>query len=133
MKVCLITATKNRHRQLERIVRFVLNQTSPNWVHLIYNNSKEILRLNKHLSPEKFILINSPLNFHTKKPYDNLGDIYTDAIKYVPADCDVINFMDDDDIFFPNHVEEGLKGLVKGQLTAYKPQKSWFRYLKQLS
>lgn len=35
MKVCLITATKNRHKQLERVVRFVLDQTSDNWTHLI--------------------------------------------------------------------------------------------------
>ena len=130
MKVCLITATKNRHRQLERVVRFVLNQTSDNWVHLIYNNASEILKLDDNLPKNKFILINNNISLKTGEPYKTLGEIYTDILKCIPEDCDVINFMDDDDIFLPNHVEEGLKGLERGGLLAYKPEKSWFKYAK---
>lgn len=130
MKVCLVTATKNRHKQLERIVRFVLNQTSNNWVHLIYNNSSEALTLSEELPKDKFILINKNLSSKTNKPYTTLGEIYSDILEYIPEDCDVINFMDDDDIFLPNHVEEGLKGLEKSGMKAYKPQKSWFKYLQ---
>jgi hypothetical protein len=48
-------------------------------------------------------------------------------MQFVPADTEVINFMDDDDVFFPNHVEEGVKGLIKGGKIAYKPQKSYYR------
>lgn len=132
MKVCLVTATKRRHRQLERLVRFVINQTSDDWTHLIYNNAPESLRLNANLPTDKFILINSPINVTTHKPYTNLGDIYTDAIKYIPEDCDVVNFMDDDDVFFPNHVEEGLKGLIRGGVKAYKPKKSWYKNLRDI-
>lgn len=127
MKVCLITATKNRHRQLERVVRFALNQTSNDWVHLIYNNADLPLRLNSNLPQDKFILINKSLCSSTKKPYNNLGDIYNDIIPFIPEDCDVVNFMDDDDIFFPTHVEEGIKGMIRGGLTAYKPLKSWYK------
>lgn len=133
MKVCILTATKRRHKQLERVVRFMLNQTYDNWVHLIYNNAEEPLVLDTSLPKEKFILINNNISSRTGKKYENLGDIYTDALKYVPEDVDVITFGDDDDIFFPNHLEEGIKGLQKGGKTAYKPQKSWFRYLKDLS
>jgi hypothetical protein len=133
MKVCLITATKNRHTQLERIVRFVLNQTSQNWTHLIYNNSPISQRLNKNLPEDKFVLVNNHIKLGTTENYKTLGEIYTDALKFVPEDCDVINFMDDDDIFFPDHVEEGLKGLEKGGKAAYKPKKSWYRYLNDLS
>jgi len=130
MKVCLITATKNRHRQLERVVKFALNQTSNNWVHLIYNNASDALRLNENLPKDKFILVNKSLSTKTGKPYQTLGEIYTDIIEYIPEDCDVINFMDDDDVFLTNHVEEGLKGLERGGLKAYKPEKSWFKYGK---
>jgi len=130
MKVCLITATKNRHTQLERVVRFVLEQTSSDWVHLIYNNAIRPLRLNNNLPKDKFILVNKHTFSTTGQPYTNLGDIYTDAMEYVPEDCDVINFVDDDDIYMPTHVEEGLKGLESSGLLAYKPKKSWYRYLR---
>lgn len=130
MKVCLITATRDRHKQLERVVRFVLNQTYPDWVHLIYNNSPTPQRLNINLPKDKFILVNHSTSFRTKKPYSTLGDIYTDILQFIPEDCDVINFMDDDDIYMPDHVEEGVKGMLKGELEAYKPKKSYYRYLQ---
>lgn len=128
LKVCLITATKNRHRQLERLVRFVLNQTYTNWTHLIFNNASSPLRLNTNLDSNKFLLINKSLSSKTGKSYTTLGDIYNDIIPFIPEDCDVINFMDDDDVFMPNHVEEGIKGLERGRKKAYKPQKSWYKH-----
>lgn len=130
MKVCLVTATKDRHKQLERVVRFSLDQTYDNWVHLIYNNSTTIQRLNHNL-PDKFILVNKSLCTRTGKPYGNLGDIYTDILEFIPKDVDVINFMDDDDIFLTNHVEEGVKGLIRGGLVAYKPKRSWYKHGKR--
>lgn len=130
MKVCLITATRDRHKQLERVVRFALDQTYDNWVHLIYNNSPISQRLNNNLPKDKFILVNNFLGLKTGKPYQTLGDIYNDILHFVPEDVDVINFMDDDDVFLQNHVEEGVKGLQRGGLTAYKPQKSWYKHLK---
>lgn len=133
MKVALLTATKNRHSHLERLVKFALNQTSNDWVHVIFNNSTEVLRLNKNLPEDKFILVNNPYSLKTNKPYTTLGEIYNDAIKFIPEDVDVINFMDDDDIYLPNHVEEGIKGLERSGKTAYKPEKSYFLYLKNAS
>jgi len=56
-----------------------------------------------------------------------LGDIYKDALRFVPEDTDVINFFDDDDIFLPNHVSCGVAGLEKGGKTGYKPEKSFYR------
>lgn len=130
MKVCLITATKNRHKQLERLVRFVLDQTSQDWTHLIYNNAATPQRLNENLPKDKFILINNYISKRTHKPYTTLGDIYTDILPFIPEDCDVVSFADDDDVFLENHVEEGIKGLQRGGLLAYKPKKSWFKYGK---
>jgi hypothetical protein len=133
MKVCLITATKNRHKQLERVVKFALDQTSDDWVHLIFNNALTSQRLNSNLDPSKFILINKHLCTKDKKPYTNLGDIYQDILPFIPEDCDVLNFMDDDDVFLTNHVEEGIKGLQRGGLLAYKPKKSWYKHGKSIS
>lgn len=133
MKVCLITATKNRHKQLERVVRFSLDQTYNNWVHLIYNNADNIQVLDDSLPKDKFILINNYICTKTKSPYKTLGDIYNDILQYIPDDVDIINFMDDDDVFLQNHVEEGVKGLQRGKLLAYKPKRSWFRFGKQIT
>lgn len=131
MKICIITCTKDRHKQLERVVRFMMNQTYTDWVHLIFNNSFTTQRLNANLPP-KFILVNKSLYSKTGKPYTNLGDIYNDAILYVPDDVDVITFADDDDIYLPNHLEEGIKGLQKGRLKAYKPKQSWYKHGKTI-
>lgn len=133
MKVGIITATKNRHKQLERVVKFVMNQTYTDWTHIIYNNAVDKLRLNNNLPADKFLLINNNINLKTHKPYENLGDIYNDILKYIPSDIDVICFADDDDIFLPNHLEEGIKGLEKHGKLAYKPEKSYFLYQKKCS
>ena len=127
MKVCLITATKNRHKQLERLVRFVLEQTYENYVHLIYNNAPQQQRLNTNLPANKFILINNHTHLKERRAYRTLGEIYNDAIRFIPEDVDIVNFMDDDDIFLPNHVEEGVKGYIKGGKKAYKPQRSYYK------
>lgn len=78
------------------------------------------------------MLINNHINLKTGKPYETLGDIYNDILTFVPDDIDVINFMDDDDIFMENHVEEGIKGLLRGNKKAYKPKFSWYRHGKSI-
>lgn len=133
MIVCLLTATKNRHRHLERLVRFSLDQTNQNFVHLIFNNAREPLRLNSNLDPAKYIVINSPVNAKTHQSYKTLGEIYNDAIKFIPEQCDVVNFMDDDDVFLENHVDEGIKGMEKWGKKAYKPAKSYYKHGNQIS
>lgn len=130
MKVCVLTATKNRHTALERSVGFFLGQTYKNCIQLVYNNSCEILKLEENV--KGVLLINNCKDLETGKPYTNLGDIYRDALTYVPEDVDVISFWDDDDIFFKDHIEEGVKGLIKGGKTAYKPKKSYYRGHTQL-
>lgn len=82
---------------------------------------------------DKFLLVNNNINLRTGEKYNNLGDIYTDILKYIPSDIEVINFMDDDDIFLPNHVEEGVKGLERGGLVAYKPSHSYFKQISGIS
>jgi hypothetical protein len=129
MKVCLITATKNRHKHLERVVRFSLDQSYDNWVHLIYNNSDKPLRLAKDL-PDRFILINKHVSTKTNLPYQSLGEIYNDIIEFIPDDVDIINFMDDDDVFLENHIEEGVAGIIRGGKSAYKPKKSYYKHGK---
>lgn len=127
LKICAVTATKGRHTLLERSMSFFLNQSYKDSKQIIFNNSEVPISLDTKIEQGRIILVNQHLCDETKLPYTNLGDIYTDALKYVPEDTDVVCFWDDDDIFMPRHIEEGIKGLIKGKKTAYKPLKSYFK------
>jgi len=135
MKVCAIAATCGRHKLMERSIRLFLEQDYEG-IHelLIYNNSPVSQSLFNFSTekPNKLVtLINQSNCNRTNEPYNNLGDIYNDALKYVSPDTQVIIHWDDDDIFLPNHISEGIKGLRRGideGKVAYKPSKSYYRH-----
>lgn len=161
MNVCSILATCGRHTLLERSVRFFLDQDYQ-YKHrlLIYNNSEVPLNFNignsdtwdcdtlgectflkftdksiVYIKSNKIIhLINNHIDKVTGKKYTNLGAIYRDALHEVPEDTEVISFWDDDDIFLPNHISEGINGLdrggfgIPGGFIAYKPERSYYRH-----
>lgn len=128
LTVCAITATSNRHRQLERVVKCIQDQDyTGKFYHLIFNNSCNVQRLNSNLDKSKFILINNCLNTQTHQKYSSLGEIYQDLLQFIPEDVDLVTFTDDDDLYLPNHISEGVKGYEKGKTKAYKPLKSWFK------
>lgn len=133
----MITAcccTFNRHALLERVVRFYLDQEySGESTLLIYNNSPAKLEMFLQDVPENkhIILINNHLDLQTGQLYTNVGDIFRDALTFVPKETDILTFYDDDDVYLPNHLEEGAKGMKRaieeGKL-AYKPYFSYFFY-----
>lgn len=131
MKVCAITATCGRHTCIERSVRLFLDQDYKDKMMLIFNNST-IPQILDNTVPDNVKLINCSFNAETGNPYNNLGEIYRDAVKFVPSDCNVVTFWDDDDIFLSNHLSEGIKGYKEarelGKL-AYKPRKSYYKYM----
>jgi hypothetical protein len=126
-KVVAITATAGRHRCIERSVRFFLDQDYSNCVQLIYQNSPIEQRLNTNIDPSRVMLVNRCTHINGGQPYKTLGAIYNDAITYVPEDTDLICFWDDDDIFLPNHISEGVAGFLRGGKKAYKPLWSYYR------
>ncbi len=127
MKVCAITATAGRHKCMERSLRFFLDQDYAHCVQLIYQNSAFEQRLNINVDKSKVILVNQNIDKETHHAYKTLGGIYRDAIKRIPSDTDVVVFWDDDDIFLPNHITEGVKGMLRGGKKAYKPSRSYYR------
>lgn len=138
LKVCWLTCTKGRHTMLERNVRMFLDQDYPNKIMIIYNNSHVPLFLDDELKEEGNItLINNYIDTKTNEPYKTLGAIYNDCIRFIPEDVDLLVGADDDDIFLPNHISEGVKGYIEGKLLinpeckAYKPMYSYFVYLNQ--
>lgn len=147
MKVTAICATAGRHTLLERSVGLFLQQVQeeigegdyrvmPRFELLIYNNSPIELELDPKISGEMkgytgIRLINNHLSQATGEPYQTLGAIYRDAFWEVSGETDVIIHWDDDDLFLPNHLMEGLKGLERARShgkIAYKPAKSYYRH-----
>lgn len=135
-EVYVITATCGRHYCIERSVGFFLDQDYEG-IHtmLIYNNSDVAQSLHlPDLPPNKRVrLINSDSNLVTHTRYQSLGEIYNDAITFIPSEVEVISFWDDDDIFLPNHISAGVKGLIACGKTAYKPSRSYYRHSTGIS
>lgn len=139
----LITCFHGRHRCVERILRCFLNQNYPGDITLLlYNNSRIAQELGPQLVQElpsnrKIILINNYKDLQTGEEYTNVGDIFRDALTYVPASTKVINFFDSDDIFLPSHATEGMIGWALAisvdnhtrldtSMVAYKPYYSYY-------
>ena len=136
--VIAICTTKNRHTHLEKLVRCFLDQDyeGPHTL-LIYNNAFESQELGKIDLPEnkKIILINNCMDLKTGMAYTNLGSVYRDALQFLTEDYDIATHMDDDDVYLPCHISEGVKGLERGEAKlgiirtncfAYKPAKSYY-------
>jgi len=131
MHVLAICATCGRHSLLERSLRLFLEQDYVGeHTLLIYNNSAVPQRLaplqlpdNKHV-----MLINNNINSLTGLQYSSLGAIYNDIIKNVdPTIYPIITHWDDDDLFLPSHITQGVWGLMKWGTLAYKPKYSYYR------
>lgn len=144
MKTIAICATCGRHRCVERTLAFFLDQDySGDHMLLIYNNSDIEQSLPDLTLPKnkKVLLVNNHINLRTSEPYTNLGDIYTDTLSFIPDEYDVLTFMDDDDIFLPNHITQGVIGLYRAytnsfdgkKYIAYKPAKSYYRDIRGIS
>ena len=137
-KVSLITCYIGRSNYIKRILACFLAQDYEGPIELIlYHNGYGIHQLSKDiiLPPNKTIkLINNHLDSETGKEYTNTGAIFRDALKQTSGE--IINFFDSDDLFLPNHVSEGAKGLEKALKIgcwAYKPKKSYHVYLDKFT
>lgn len=136
LKVCWLTCTKGRHTMLERNVKMFLDQDYENKIMVIYNNSPKAMFLDKSIMGKGIILINQHIDSKTGEPYTNLGAIYNDTIAHIPNNVDLLVGADDDDIYLPNHISEGVKGYIRGKdlnsnCKAYKPKFSYYKYLTE--
>lgn len=133
MKIYSICCTYNRHKLLERSVGCFLKQDyKREHKLLIYNNSQHKLRMDEEY--ENIILFNNYIDLKTSRPYSNTGAIFRDALSCVPMSVDVVQWWDDDDLFKPKHISEGMKGMqeaIEMGKKAYKPKYSLHRYGKE--
>ena len=126
-----LTCTHGRYQCLQRNLKCFLDQVFDGEAVMFICNSGAPLRL-----PADFVL---PVN---KKIYiDNcalmdfqsVGEKYTHALKlakHLFPQIKIVCSQDDDDIFLPNHLQQGYTKLMEFSDThaAYKPQFSYYRY-----
>lgn len=135
-EICWLTCTYGRVRCLERNVRCFLDQDYEGMSYMVICNSGEDLILD-------FFLLNSLVEIKNKKifivnckdnQFKSVGEKYNYALRVILKKypmVDVITSADDDDIFLPNHLTEGNKGINRAEslkMEAYKPKYSYFRH-----
>ena len=136
--VLALTCTAGRHSVLERAVRCFIDQDyEGNSTLLIYNNSSIVQSLSAIPLPKNknIHLVNNSIDLETSNPYECVGAIFRDAITFVRNNNKVITHFDDDDIFLPWHLSEGIKGYnkaLKQKKLAYKPHYSYFWWEDQV-
>lgn len=126
IKVACLTPTYGRHKNVENVLYMFLKQTYKHAHLFIFNNHPLPLQLKEPYL--NVTLINRSTN-ELSKPFSNLGEIYNCAVHFIPDDFELITFMDDDDFYSNNHIEEGVKGYqraLKQKKIAYKPEKSYY-------
>lgn len=128
--VAAITCTRGRHSLLERCVGMFLKQDYEGLAYqIIFNNARPSRNPQRmggdyNTSNKKIILVNQPFDIRTGERYSSINQIFENAMMHVPEEVEVVTFFDDDDIFLPNHISDGVKGYEKGGLKAYKPMYS---------
>ncbi len=129
-----LTCTHGRVKCLQRNIRCFLDQTyEGNSIMYICNSGDPFTIIPDYMEvniPNKKIVIDNCQS----KNFQSVGDKYNYALEQIVKKFPTYTVLcssDDDDIFMPNHLEEGDKGInkayIEGKL-AYKPQYSYFRY-----
>jgi glycosyltransferase involved in cell wall biosynthesis len=126
--VLAITCFYGRKKKVERVINCFLQQDYPAKKLLLYNNSPYPVSLS--FKDDRIFLVNNHIDLETGKPYTSTGAIFRDAVSLAPA-ANIITFMDSDDLFLPNHLSEGVKGMIEAthqKKLAYKPLYSIHHY-----
>ncbi len=135
-KVLALCCTYGRHTCLERLVRTFIDQDyKGEHTLLIYNNSPVEQNLDRINLPEnkKILLINNSKDFSTGESYSSTGAVFRDAITFIPEDHEITAITDDDDIYLPEHITEGVKGINKAKKLGKKVYKPYYSYFKTSS
>jgi glycosyltransferase involved in cell wall biosynthesis len=103
-----------------------LAQDYPNKELIIYNTDVEnpIDPYGILLVSSDIIVVNENKDAHTFEPYTNVGAIRRDALTWATGDYVVT--WDDDDIFLPHFMRQGIDKIYETGLPSFKPAESFF-------
>jgi hypothetical protein len=92
---------------------------------LILYNTDEDYPIQINHRPANVRIVNCGKDQVTGKPYTNVGAIRRDAIKHASGDLHIT--FDDDDVYLPWFIRQGVDGLLKTGRKAWKPFRSFFK------
>lgn len=122
-KVSLICTTYRREYCIKRILSQYHAQTYKNKELIIFNTDVEFPYKLGYEDPS-IIVINNSHDYLTKEQYTNRGAICRDAVTH--ASGDYFMLMDDDDIYLPWYIQQGVDMIEYVNRDAWKPKKSFF-------
>jgi glycosyltransferase involved in cell wall biosynthesis len=122
-KISAVMCTYGRFKCVERAMNCFLSQTYPNKELIIYNTDEES-PYSQDLSEKGVIIVNCGIDSITNEPYTNVGAIRRDALMFAKGDY-VVTY-DDDDIYMPYFMEQGINRMKETGLASFKPEKSFF-------
>jgi glycosyltransferase involved in cell wall biosynthesis len=125
-KISAVMCTYGRFKCVERTLNCFLSQSYSNKELIIYNTDVDSPYLDAkcELMPHGVLIINNNIDLETKKEYTNVGAIRRDALKF--AGGDYVVTWDDDDIFLPYFMQQGIDRMKETGLPSFKPEKSFF-------
>jgi len=105
--VSIIMATKDREKIIPNAINCVINQTYKNWELIIVNDGgTDLTDIIKKISDDRIQYI--PLE-------ENEGKSHANNVAIKSSNGKIIAYLDDDDRWFPNHLEVAVRELTKYQ------------------
>ena len=125
-KVSAVMCTYRRFKCVERAMNCFLAQDYPNKELIIYNTDAEnpIDHYGAFYVSSNIIVVNSNTDSVTNEAYTNVGAIRRDALTWATGDYVVT--WDDDDIFLPHFMRQGIDKIHATGLPSFKPAESFF-------
>lgn len=134
-KISAVMCTYGRFTCVERALNCFLAQSYVNKELIIYNTDVEspytdadcankMCVVRQGLTKHNVMIINNNIDRVTKEPYTNVGAIRRDALMF--ASGDYVVTWDDDDIFLPHFMQQGIDRITQTGLPSFKPEMSFF-------
>lgn len=124
MKVSCVCCTYGRFSFVRRSIAFWLNQDYRNKELIIFNTAPIPLSLDSSIAHAGISVINQPNCIKSAEPYSSLGSVRSDAMIHTSGDVYVC--WDDDDMFLPWHLSQGVERLRERGRAAWMPAQSYF-------
>ncbi len=122
--VSCVMCTYGRFSEVQRSLTFFLDQNYEHKELIIFNTAGKRLELSEELKNKNIQIINQQISTETNKPYTNIGEVRRDSIKHMKGDIYIC--WDDDDLFLPHHISQGVKKLIDCGKLAWKSKYSFF-------
>jgi len=123
-KVCAVMCTYGRFQVIRDSITMFLVQDYKNKHLVIFNTADTPLVPDEFLRNHSDITIINQSRQENGDPFSCLGDVRNAALKH--AEGDIYICWDDDDLFLPWHISQGVEHLLKCGKVAWKPDVSYW-------